>query len=205
MTDRKETAAEFLRRLAFDELYILPGVQERGDSTIEIEVELERLRPLDRERVMRVAARRLAFQVLFEMDARGIEDQRFITDTLARVEGLGPGALALTTEMITGALANRRTADEDFRRLAPEWPTHRLAGVDRAILRLCHHEITSKRNPPAIVLNEAVELAKHFSTDKSPAFINALLDKVAKAMPGATDQQGVSSTGDSGPHETGET
>jgi hypothetical protein len=40
MTDRKETAAEFLRRLAFDELYILPGVQERGDSTIEIEVEL---------------------------------------------------------------------------------------------------------------------------------------------------------------------
>ena len=205
MTDRKETAAEFLRRLAFDELYILPGVQERGDSTIEIEVELERLRPLDRERVMRVAARRLAFQVLFEMDARGIEDQRFITDTLARVEGLGPGALALTTEMITGALANRRTADEDFRRLAPEWPTHRLAGVDRAILRLCHHEITSKRNPPAIVLNEAVELAKHFSTDKSPAFINALLDKVTKAMQGVTDQPGVSSTEDSAPRETGET
>jgi N utilization substance protein B len=185
MTDRKESNAEFMRRLAFDELYILPGVQERGDSKIEIEVELERLKPLERERVMRVAARRLAFQVLFEMDARGIEDQKFITETLARVEGLGPGALMHTTAMITGALANRRTADDDFRKLAPEWPTHRLAGVDRAILRLCHHEITSKRNPPAIVLNEAVELAKHFSTDKSPAFINALLDKVAKAVEAA--------------------
>ncbi len=66
------------------------------------------------------------------------------------------------------------------RALAPEWPTHRLAGVDRAILRLCHHELTSGANPAPIVLNEAVELARHFSTDRSPAFINALLDKIAK-------------------------
>jgi N utilization substance protein B len=56
-----------------------------------------------------------------------------------------------------------------------------LAGVDRAILRLCHHELTSGTNPAPIVLNEAVELARHFSTDRSPAFINALLDKIAKS------------------------
>jgi N utilization substance protein B len=183
MSERTETANERLRRLAFDELYILPGVQERGESEIDIDLELEQLSPAERERVMRVASRRLAFQVLFEMDARGIADEKFITDTLARVEGLGPNAMEHTARMIKGALAGKNAADEAFRLLAPEWPTHRLAGVDRAILRLCHHELTARLNPPAIVLNEAVELAKHFSTDRSPPFINALLDKIAKSLP----------------------
>ncbi|MEI7657354.1 MAG: transcription antitermination factor NusB [Phycisphaerae bacterium] len=176
----KDAKAELLRRLAFDELYLLPGTQERGESTIDIEAELESLAPIDRERAMRMALRRLAFQVLFEMDARGIEDESFITDTIGRVEGLGPNAAALAISLVKGALAGRKTADEAFRTLAPEWPTHRLAGVDRAILRLCHHELAAGANPAPIVLNEAVELARHFSTDRSPAFINALLDKIAK-------------------------
>ncbi len=177
----KDPKSETLRRLAFDELYLLPGTQERGESTVDIEAELEALAPIDRERAMRMALRRLAFQILFEMDARGIEDEQFITDTIARVEGLGPNAAALAVSLVKGSLAGRKTADEAFRALAPEWPTHRLAGVDRAILRLCHHELTSGTNPAPIVLNEAVELARHFSTDRSPAFINALLDKIAKS------------------------
>ena len=64
--------------------------------------------------------------------------------------------------------------------LAPYWPTHRQAAVDRAILRLAHYEMMSGQTPPKVVVNEAVELAKRFSTERSPSFVNALLDKVLK-------------------------
>lgn len=174
--------SERLRAIAFDEIYLLPGVQERGESQIDGEAELEKLTPQDREKVLRVASRRLAFQVLFEMDARGLTDISFIRETLLRVEGLGPIAMEKIATMIEGAYLNRSAADAAFRELAPEWPTHRLAGVDRAILRLGYYEIFNKLHPAPITLNEAVELAKHFSTEKSPSFVNALLDKVARAV-----------------------
>ena len=82
----KDPKSETLRRLAFDELYLLPGTQERGESTVDIEAELESLAPIDRERAMRMALRRLAFQILFERDARGSEDEQFSPDTIARDE-----------------------------------------------------------------------------------------------------------------------
>jgi len=183
MTEQKPTVpADRLRALAFDELYLLPGVQERGESEVDGEALLATLIPTEREKVLRVASRRLAFQVLFEMDARNNSDTAFIEETLLRVEGLGPIAMARIAALILGAYTTRGVADAAFRELAPEWPTHRLAGVDRAILRLCHYEMTAGLNVAAIVVNEAVELAKHFSTEKSPAFINALLDKVAKKL-----------------------
>jgi N utilization substance protein B len=184
MTTTPRADAEFLRRLAFDELYILPGTQERGEGDLDVNFEMDRLIPADRETVMRMATRRLAFQVLFEVDARNISDLSFIEQYLGGIEDLGPVALAHTANMVRRALTTQTAADAQFRVLAPEWPTHRLAGVDRAILRLCYWEIVSKTNPPAVVINEAVELCRHFSTDRSPAFINALLDKVAKSNPG---------------------
>lgn len=185
MTTRADPA--LLRSLAFNELYILPGTQERGESTIDIQEELERLLPVDRESVMRVAARRLAFQVLFEIDARNISDPAFIEQHLRTVEGLGPVALAHTANMVRQTLKVQAQADAKFLALAPDWPTHRLASVDRALLRLAYWEITSNANPAAIVINEAVELAQHFSTDRAPPFINALLDKVAKSRTAAVE------------------
>jgi N utilization substance protein B len=62
--------------------------------------------------------------------------------------------------------------------LAPGWPAHRQPAVDRAILRLAHYELKLGKVHPKIIVNEAIELAKEFSTDKSPAFVNGLLDKV---------------------------
>jgi transcription antitermination protein NusB len=180
MNTPQRAPADALRRLAFDELYIFPGTQERGESEIDINAEMESLCPADRESVMRMATRRLAFQVLFEIDARNISDLSFIEQYLGTIEDLGPVGLAHTANMVRQALKTQTRADAQFRALAPEWPTHRLAGVDRAILRLAYWEIATKTNPPAVVINEAVELCRHFSTDKSPAFINALLDKVAK-------------------------
>ena len=70
-------------------------------------------------------------------------------------------------------------------RLAPAWPAHRQALADRAILRLGHYELTKGReanNPPRVVINDMVALAKEYSTEKSPSFVNALLDKILKEV-----------------------
>ena len=84
--------------------------------------------------------------------------------------------------MATGAWAARREADGAIRSLAPTWPAHRQPAVDRALIRLAHWEMTAGGRPPRAVVSEVVEIAKSFSTDRSPGFINAVLDKVLKQV-----------------------
>lgn len=126
--------------------------------------------------------RRLAFQVLFQLDARGGGDAQSVLEGLEHAEEFTASERKKAFTLASEAYAARQQADDEMKRLAPTWPAHRQAAVDRAILRLAHHEMTSGRTHPRIVVNEAVELAKEFSTDKSPAFVNGLLDKVLKQV-----------------------
>ena len=64
----------------------------------------------------------------------------------------------------------------------PTWPAPRQPAVDRAILRLAYHEMTTVGVSPKVVVNEAIELAKRYSTERSPAFVNGVLDKVLKSI-----------------------
>ncbi|MSR44576.1 MAG: transcription antitermination factor NusB [Phycisphaerales bacterium] len=73
----------------------------------------------------------------------------------------------------------RGEADAAIQLLTPEWPTHRQPNVDRNILRLGYWEIKHGGVPVALAINEAVELAKIYSIAESPAFINAVLDRIA--------------------------
>jgi N utilization substance protein B len=70
--------------------------------------------------------------------------------------------------------------DERLERLAPQWPPRRQPGVDRSLLRLAVWELTNADTPPKVVIDEAIELAKKFSTEQSPAFINGVLDAVLR-------------------------
>ena len=79
---------------------------------------------------------------------------------------------------------NHEEADKKVEALSPEWPTHRQPPVDRAILRLAYHEITSGITPPKVAINEAVELAKQYASEQSPSFVNGILDKLAKQHAG---------------------
>ena len=63
------------------------------------------------------------------------------------------------------------------------WRFERLAAIDRAILRLAMHELRGGETPPKVVLNEAVELAKKFSSDEAPPFVNGVLDAFRKSLP----------------------
>lgn len=128
--------------------------------------------------------RRLAFQVLFQLDARGeadLETVRAAAEADAQ-EDLSPIDRERAVELALAAYSDRRSADDAMRELAPTWPASRQPAVDRAILRLAHYEMTSGRSGPKIAVNEAIELAKRFSTERSPAFVNGLLDKVLKRV-----------------------
>jgi N utilization substance protein B len=124
--------------------------------------------------------RELAMQVLFLWDTHGesdpllaaqvAEDDPSVDDEIRR-EGL---------RMASEAWNARESIDAWIERLAPQWPPRRQPGVDRSILRLAAWELTSGKTPPKVVIDEAIELAKSYSTEQSPAFVNAVLDSVLK-------------------------
>lgn len=124
--------------------------------------------------------RRLAFQTLFQLDARGgaLPDAQAVRDSLEAVDGFSAEERQRAFDLAAAAFERRNLADRELETLAPDWPAHRQAAADRAILRLAHHELTKAEVPGRIVISDAVELAKEFGTDRSPPFVNALLDKV---------------------------
>lgn len=124
--------------------------------------------------------RRHAFQVLYQIDARNGGDLDEVRHALDDVEELRPAERDRVFDLATNAWTHRTDADAEMLKLAPEWPAHRQPVVDRSILRLAHYEMTRGGVPPKTVINEAVNLAKSFSTERSPSFVNALLDKIMK-------------------------
>ena len=131
--------------------------------------------------------RRLAFQALFQLDARPDSDPGEVRAALHASADEGARDVSDThvdraMDLALAAYKDRRAADDAVKELAPTWPAQRQPAVDRAILRLAHHEMVSGYVAPKIAVNEAVELAKEFSTEKSPAFVNGVLDKMLKQV-----------------------
>ncbi|MBA4149529.1 MAG: transcription antitermination factor NusB [Verrucomicrobia bacterium] len=81
--------------------------------------------------------------------------------------------------LIRGTIENRAKLDEEIMKYAQNWDLHRMAAVDRNILRLAIYEMLFREDiPPVVSINEAVDIAKKFSTDDSGKFVNGILDKV---------------------------
>src|SRR5579871_1321208 len=81
--------------------------------------------------------------------------------------------------LIRGTLENREKLDETIQRHAKNWDLHRMAVVDRNILRMAIYEMLHREDiPPVVSINEAVDIAKKFSTADSGKFVNGILDKV---------------------------
>jgi len=130
--------------------------------------------------------RRLALQALFQLDARGGEPDA-VRDSIeaSRAElavRFSDAEARRALDLASAAYADRESSDRAIEALAPGWPVSRQPAVDRAILRLAHYEMVAGVTPPKVAVNEAVELAKEFSTERSPAFINGVLDKILKTM-----------------------
>ncbi|MEQ9617437.1 MAG: transcription antitermination factor NusB [Phycisphaerales bacterium] len=130
--------------------------------------------------------RRLAFQWLYQLDATSGADREALRESVSpeATDGLDEREVRRAWDTACAAYDARATADELVTELAPTWPAHRQPAVDRAIFRLAHHEMTSGTANPKTIINEAVELAKKYSTERSPAFINGVLDKLLKRVRG---------------------
>ena len=85
--------------------------------------------------------------------------------------------------LIRGALEHRGAIDEHIKKHAKNWEFHRIAAVDRNIMRLAIYEMLFREDiPPIVSINEAVDIAKKFSTQDSGKFVNGILDKVRSEL-----------------------
>jgi transcription antitermination protein NusB len=132
-------------------------------------------------------ARELAMQVLFLWDTQG--DNSDVAAAQVVNDGTSDDEVRRDALAIAAAAWNgREIADRWVVRLAPQWPTRRQPGVDRSILRLAVWELTGgTQTPPKVVIDEAIELAKEFSTEQSPAFVNGVLDAILKEFKQITE------------------
>ena len=122
----------------------------------------------------------MAMQLLYQFDMSGDATTGELVEDFSDEPGCRESR-ALAEQ----AWASRESSDALAGRLAPQWPTHRQPPIDRAVMRLAHHEMATKRVPVNVAINEAVELAKEYGAENSPAFINGLLDKMAKEIANA--------------------
>lgn len=96
-----------------------------------------------------------------------------------------PEVKKFASEIIDGTLSMLDEIDSVIKKAAENWVLERMAAVDRNILRFAVYELLQRKDiPPAVTINEAIEIAKKYSTLESAAFINGILDKIAqKAKP----------------------
>jgi len=125
----------------------------------------------------RRAARETALQMLFQMDV-GQNDWQMTELTLAEA-GLSDVNADFALSLVKGAWDNLTEIDRLIETYAKEWNIKRLANVDKNILRLAVYELKFINEVPYnVVINEAIELAKNFSTEDSGAFVNGVLDTI---------------------------
>jgi N utilization substance protein B len=138
----------------------------------------------------RSTARRIALQGLYQIDVQG---ESFISDTLQAFINEStddPVVRDAAYFMAKAAWGFHAMADEWLNRLTTKWSVSRMAVVDRNILRLAAWELVNyPETPPKVVLDEAINMGKEFSTQDSGQFINGLLDALLRehlAMTGKT-------------------
>ena len=125
----------------------------------------------------------MALQLLFVYDAAGGPDRPTVDQLTHDLDPAdNPRLRARAADMAAGAWENRKFSDDAVLRLAPQWPPHRQPGVDRNLLRLAVWELTHADTPPKVVIDEAIELAKQYSTADSGKFVNGVLDAVLKEI-----------------------
>ncbi|MGP3928345.1 MULTISPECIES: transcription antitermination factor NusB [unclassified Streptomyces] len=131
-------------------------------------------------------ARKRAFQILFESDQRGAAVRTVLADwlRLARTDDRQPPVNEYTMQLVEGYAEHTDRIDELIATYAVGWTLDRMPVVDRNILRLGAYELIWEDDvPDAVVIDEAVQLAKEFSTDDSPAFVNGLLGRLKELKP----------------------
>lgn len=133
----------------------------------------------------RKVAREVAFKIVFELAFQKDEEaaklyEKMLEASEEKIE-LTEEDNTYVNEIINGIQVNENSIDEKIKMYLKDWSFERISKIDLAILRLAIYEIIYRKDIPCKVsVNEAVELAKIFSEDSSPAFINGILAEILK-------------------------
>lgn len=132
----------------------------------------------------RTKARECAFQMLYQWEITGLEMEKVI-ESFWSVRRTTSPTRAMADRLATGARSRVEEIDSAIAEAASNWRLDRIAPVDRTILRLGTFELIGEPDTPvAVVLDEAVELAKRFGEGTSPAFVNGVLDAIRRRVRG---------------------
>jgi N utilization substance protein B len=127
-------------------------------------------------------AREAALQMLYQLDLSGEAAEPAI-ELYAQYLGEDDDADEFALALVRGCAADNEQIDAKIREASRHWRLERMARVDRNILRLAVFELLSMPDVPRkVTLNEAVELAKRFGDENSPAFVNGVLDRIASDL-----------------------
>jgi N utilization substance protein B len=132
----------------------------------------------------RTKARKRALDILFSADVRGEEVATVLAAEARRAasEPAREASWLYAREIVDGVIDNREAIDEQITTFAKDWSLARMPAVDRALLRIGTWEILyNDAVPAAVAIDEAVELAKEFSTDDSGAFVHGVLGRISRA------------------------
>jgi len=126
----------------------------------------------------RTRARELALHALYQVDLRGADVVEELTHYIddASTE---PGVRIFALQLFNGCLERRDELDARIQEVAENWDIRRMAVIDRNVLRLAVYELLHVAEvPPKVAINEAIDLAKRYSTGDSGSFVNGILDRI---------------------------
>ncbi len=125
-------------------------------------------------------ARELALQMLFQFDMSGNQPDQII-DTFEELQKSKPNTREFATKIFRGTVEHVVVLDEMIQNQAENWRLSRMSTVDRNIIRMSVYEFLHETDTPKLVIiDEAIEIAKKFGTQKSGQFINGILDGILK-------------------------
>ncbi len=132
---------------------------------------------------LRRKAREYALQMLFQWEIGRQQPTRVEAGFWknARAEKT---TRTFANQLFESAVAESAVVDELITQHSTNWRLERMPAIDRAILRLAVAELRSGATPPRVVINEALELAKKFSSEEAAPFINGILDAIHKSAQG---------------------
>jgi N utilization substance protein B len=124
-------------------------------------------------------ARAAVVGLLYAYDLGNQEIEKFFVDILEEKK-IRNKQREFSAKLFSGTVENLATIDEHVKEHLKEWDYEQIGKIEKAILRLGAYELIIDNNDKAIVINEAIELAKELADDKSPQFINGVLDSLSK-------------------------
>jgi N utilization substance protein B len=130
---------------------------------------------------LRRKSREFAIQMLFEWDMTQRKPKEVEKNFWKQAKASEP-TRRFANELFEGAVSQAKTSDTLIEELAANWKLDRIASVDRSILRLAIYEFRFGTAPVKVVIDEALELGKKFSSADSPQFLNGILDSAYKKL-----------------------